>query len=84
MAGVAGQVSAIATWTSVPWLRRIAAPTLVLAGADDLVVPPLNAHLLAWAIRQAEVEVFAGLGHALFEPQPLTVVAPRLAAFLAA
>ena len=34
-------------------LPAITAPTLVLAGSDDLLVPPLNAHLLAWAITQA-------------------------------
>ncbi len=84
IAGFLGQVGAIATWSSLPWLRRIGAPTLVLAGADDLLVPPLNAHLLAWAISQAEVDVLAGLGHGLFDPEALDRVAPRIDDFLAA
>jgi pimeloyl-ACP methyl ester carboxylesterase len=80
--GFLAQVGAIATWSSLPWLRRIDAPTLVLAGADDLLVPPLNAHLLAWAIAQAEVDVLAGLGHGLFDPGAVDRVAPRIDAFL--
>lgn len=81
VSGFLGQVGAITTWSSLPWLRRIDAPTLVLAGADDLLVPPLNAHLLAWGIAQAEVAVFPGLGHPLFDTPALVEVAPRIDAF---
>lgn len=82
--GLMGQVGAIATWSSLPWLRHITAPTLVLAGSDDLLVPPLNAHLLGWAISQAEVKVLPGLGHPLFDAAALDVVGPRIEQFFAA
>ena len=84
LVGHLGQVGAIATWSSLPWLRHINAPTLVLAGSDDLLVPPLNAHLLAWAISHARVDVLAGLGHPLFDARALDLVGPRIDDFLGA
>ena len=36
----------IAGWTSLPWLQRIAAPTLVVTGGKDPIVPPVNARIL--------------------------------------
>src|SRR5207253_312211 len=36
-----------ATWTNLPWLHRIQAPTLVLSGDDDPLVPLPNARILA-------------------------------------
>ena len=36
-----------AGWTSLPWLQRIAAPTLVVTGGKDpIIVPPVNARIL--------------------------------------
>ena len=34
-------------WTSLPWLRRLAQPTLVIAGTDDPIVPVVNGRILA-------------------------------------
>jgi pimeloyl-ACP methyl ester carboxylesterase len=61
--GVWWQGLAIASWTSLPWLGRIGAPTLVLTGADDPVVPPANARLLASRIPGAVHRELAGTGH---------------------
>src|SRR5512132_3283991 len=41
------QVIAGLGWTSLPWLRFIAQPTLVLAGTDDPIVPVANGRILA-------------------------------------
>ncbi len=73
--GYAHQLLAVQTWTSLPNLRRIAAPTLVLAGDDDPIVPPANGRILARAIPDAHLHLVEGGGH-LF----LFVRAERMAA----
>ena len=45
--GYLGQLYAITGWTSLPWLRRLPQPTLVLAGDDDPIVPLVNGRILA-------------------------------------
>ena len=61
--GVWWQALAIGTWTSVPWLHRITAPTLVLTGADDRVVPPANARMLARCVPNATLCEVPKAGH---------------------
>jgi pimeloyl-ACP methyl ester carboxylesterase len=67
--GYASQLIAGAGWTSRPWLSRIAAPTLVLAGDRDPIVPPRNARILARAIPSAQLELVHGAGHLLLFDQ---------------
>jgi poly(3-hydroxyoctanoate) depolymerase len=76
--GYASQLLAGAGWTSRPWLGRIAAPTLVLAGDRDPIVPPRNARILARHIPSACLELVAGAGHLLLLDQ-----ADRCAALIA-
>ena len=40
------QILAVSGWTSVHWLRRLRQPTLIMAGADDPLVPLRNARLM--------------------------------------
>jgi len=61
--GVWWQALAMGAWTSAPWLARITAPTLVLTGADDRIVPSTNARLLARRIRNATLHVTPKAGH---------------------
>ena len=49
-------------WTSLPWLRQLHQPTLVLAGNDDPIVPPINARILAHLIPHARLYIVNG-GH---------------------
>lgn len=42
-------------WSSLPWLRFLAQPTLVMAGTDDPLVPMLNGHILAKMIPDASL-----------------------------
>jgi len=74
LAGTAG-------WTSLPWLRRIATPTLVVHGDADPIVPLLNARVLARLIPGARLHVVPGGGHLLLLDSAAEVV-PVVAAFL--
>ena len=47
MTGVFFQVAAYSMWSSLPWLRRLRVPALVLAGSEDPMAPPANARLIA-------------------------------------
>jgi poly(3-hydroxyalkanoate) depolymerase len=70
MRGYAAQLYSIAGWTSVPWLRRLRQPTLVLAGDDDPIVPLVNGRLLARLVPDAELRVIRGGGHLFVLEQP--------------
>ena len=63
--GYTSQLAAGAGWTSLPWLHRLRAPTLVLSGGADRIVPPVNARILAARIPGALLEVVPGAGHLL-------------------
>lgn len=76
-----GQVLAMATWSSLPHLHRIFAPTLVLAGDDDPLVPVWNARVLARGIPAAQLQVLHGAGHLFLLDSPEQVV-PMLVPFL--
>jgi len=79
--GYLWQLAAIAGWSSLPWLHRVRAPTLVIAGDDDPIIPLANARLLAWRLPHATLEVVPGGGH-LFLLTHADTVAPRIADFL--
>ena len=46
------QLLAMAGWSSLPWLRTLRQPTLVLMGRDDPLVPVANGRILARLIPQ--------------------------------
>ena len=75
------QLAALVGWSSLPWLARIEAPTLVLAGDADPVFPIENATILGQAIPDARVEVLHGGGH-LFVMDSAGDIAPSIAAFV--
>jgi poly(3-hydroxyoctanoate) depolymerase len=51
------QLAAAVGWTSVHWLHRLRQPTLVMAGSDDPLVPPLNARLMHMLIPRSELRL---------------------------
>ncbi len=61
--GVINQLRAIASWSGVPRLRRITAPTVVLHGADDPLIPVGNGMRLAQLIAGARYVELPGVGH---------------------
>jgi pimeloyl-ACP methyl ester carboxylesterase len=81
MAGYTAQLLA-ATYSSLPGLRCVSAPTLIIGGDDDPIVAIRNQHLLARRIRNAQVHIIAGAGHLLLVDSP-DVVAPVIEEFLA-
>jgi poly(3-hydroxyalkanoate) depolymerase len=56
------QLFALLTWTSLPVLPFIAAPTLVLNGRLDPVIPVVNAHIMGALLPRAIVHLHDG-GH---------------------
>jgi 3-oxoadipate enol-lactonase len=63
--GYAACAQAVARFDSRPYLDRITAPTLVLVGAEDPVVPSADAGSLADAIPGARLEVVERAAHLL-------------------
>jgi poly(3-hydroxyalkanoate) depolymerase len=51
------QLAAAFGWSSLPWLWALSQPTLIMAGADDPLVPMVNAHLMHWLIPDARIEI---------------------------
>jgi pimeloyl-ACP methyl ester carboxylesterase len=51
-----------AGWTSLPRLLRLRQTTLILAGDDDPIIPPVNARIAHRLIAQSELHIHHG-GH---------------------
>jgi pimeloyl-ACP methyl ester carboxylesterase len=69
LAGYAYQLWAAMAWSSLPWLAELDAPTLVVAGARDRLVPPANGMQLARLLPESRLHVLADEGHAvMFDP----------------
>jgi pimeloyl-ACP methyl ester carboxylesterase len=62
--------TACATHDATDRLASIGCPTLVLAGGRDEVCPPRHARELVEGIPDAQLEVFAGMGHGFPEQVP--------------
>ena len=59
------QLAAISTFAAGDRLKLIKASTMIVAGSEDVLIPPENAQVLARKIPNAEVVVIPGAGHAL-------------------
>ena len=75
------QLAAISTWTSIPVLGCIDAPTLVVCGDYDTAVPPANSRILAARIPDARL-VTIPAGHDLQLPVPAATVAELVTQFV--
>ena len=74
------QLAAMTGWSSLPFLRMIRQPTLVMGGDDDPIIPVVNPRMQAQLIPSARLVVYHG-GHLgiLTEADEL---APHIDAFL--
>jgi hypothetical protein len=75
------QLLAMSGWTSLPWLWSLPQQTLVLMGRDDPIVPPINGHILAGLIPNAELRMIDD-GHLFIVTRPVETAA-LIEAFLA-
>ncbi len=56
------QLAASFAWSSVPFLRRLRQPTLIMSGDDDPIIPLANAKMMHRLIRGSRLHIFHG-GH---------------------
>ena len=61
--GYAWQLVALVGWSSLPYLRRIRVPTLVLSGDEDPLIRVFNGRVLATLIPGSQLHVMRGSGH---------------------
>lgn len=61
--GYSYQLWSLGTWSSLPWIGGVEAPTLILAGAADELVPPANAVRLARLLPNSSLHLVPGGGH---------------------
>jgi len=81
LAGYRFQLFAITGWSSMTWLRTLSAPTLVLAGGQDPIVPLVNSRIFARLIPDCRRYIVSGGGHLFMLDQPKDV-SPVIDAFL--
>jgi pimeloyl-ACP methyl ester carboxylesterase len=79
--GLLWQSLAFSSWSSIPFLGGIEAPTLVVCGTHDRVVPPENSKVLARRIPRASLVMLPG-GHDLQRPEPAKALAHLVEQFL--
>ena len=61
--GYVYQLLAFAGWSSLPFIRFLKMPTLVMMGDKDSIVPLVNGQILTWALPDARLHVVEGGGH---------------------
>ena len=68
--GYAGQLQGIFAWEAYSRIAHITAPTLVIHGETDRLIPPANATLLAERIPGAKLFLIPGASHIFETDQP--------------
>lgn len=68
------QAMAVQRFNTYARLGQIVAPTMVVTGSDDLVVPTANARLLAHRIPNAQLDIVPDTGHGFFWERPQYLV----------
>lgn len=81
LTGYIAQLLAAGTYSSIPGLPFISAPTLILAGDDDPIVRTSNQHILHALIRHSTLRVFPDAGHLALVDTP-EVAGPVIEEFL--
>ena len=61
------QLEATYTLKTFERLPQIKAPTLVVTGADDVLIPAKNSEIIAAQIPGAQLHIIAGVGHAFMD-----------------
>lgn len=79
--GYLWQLFAVTGWTSIHWLATLSQPTLIMAGADDPLVPAANARIMRLLIPDAKLAIL-DCGH-LFLLTQAELAVPVVRRFLA-
>ncbi|MDJ0922380.1 MAG: alpha/beta fold hydrolase [Henriciella sp.] len=79
--GYVYQLIAFLGWSSLPFIRLMRMPTLVMAGDQDAIVPMANAHILNTALPNSRLHVVDNGGH-LFLVTQADVSVPVITGFL--
>jgi poly(3-hydroxyalkanoate) depolymerase len=74
------QLAASTGWSSLPFLKLIRQPTLLVAGDDDPIIPVINARVMARLIPHARLHLYRGGHLALITEAP--ELAPVIEGFL--
>ena len=80
--GTMWHLLALSCWSSIPFLGAIRAPTLVVTGSRDRLVPPSNARVLARRIPGAQLVELPGVGHDVQRDRAVVEVADAVRRFL--
>jgi pimeloyl-ACP methyl ester carboxylesterase len=72
------QVEANMSFSSGMKLKKIKAPTLIMHGREDLIIPWQNAEVLANKIPNAKVIIVENAAHLIFQPDPKAVIEPTI------
>ncbi len=57
------QLLAFAGWSSLPFIRFLKMPTLVMMGDKDSIVPLVNGQILSWALPDSRLYIVENAGH---------------------
>lgn len=57
------QLLAFLGWSSLPFIRFLTMPSLIVMGDEDTIVPVANGHILKFALPDARLHVMEGGGH---------------------
>lgn len=79
--GYAYQLLAMMGWTSAPFLPFVKAPTLIMTGDKDKIVPMVNSKMIHRLIPNAKLHVVPGGGH-LFIVSRIGEIVPVMQSFL--
>ena len=79
--GYVYQLTAFLGWSSLPFIRFLRMPTLVMAGDRDAIVPMANAKILEFALPNARLHVVEDGGH-LFLVTRANATVPVITDFL--
>jgi poly(3-hydroxyalkanoate) depolymerase len=74
------QLAAATGWSSLPFLKLIRQPTLLVMGDDDPIIPAVNARIMARLIPNARLHLYHG-GHIAMITEP-DLLAPVIEEFL--
>lgn len=69
------QLAASLTYAGVFELRNVRAPSLIVHGTADLLIPPVNARLTRRLIRGSRLELIEGVGHDSIYRRPREIAA---------